>query len=190
MTSIIKFRPFATRCVVSRMPKVMHTLSTNNEPGLWWYDQRDLPSWDWSNNVLWKRSDLHRPVHLVEDDKVWKLSCDLPGIKAKDLSITSDGSMIQISASRHYAGRSGDSKTETHSQFFESFPVNSRRVDLSQIKANLSDGVLIVSAPKKSKSDLHKVTVTTDPHVLDEEGELESKSSVTIDHVSDHPKSM
>jgi HSP20 family molecular chaperone IbpA len=187
MTSIIKFRPFATRSVGNRIPKVMNALCTN-EPGLWWHDQRDLPSWGWSNN-LWKRSDLHRPVHLIEDDKVWKISCDLPGIKAKDLSITSDGSMIQISASRHYAGRSGDSKTETNTQFFESFPVNSHRVDLSQIKANLSDGVLIVSAPKKSKFDLHKVTVTTDPHVF-EERELESESSVTIDHVSDPPKSM
>jgi Hsp20/alpha crystallin family len=109
----------------------------------------------------------------TENDEVWKLSYDLPGIKAKDLTVTTNGSNVQISAARHFTGLSGDSKSVKKSRIFKSFPVNSN--NLSQLKANLSDGVLVISAPKKTKSDFNKITITTEPHL--DGGSLEGEES-------------
>jgi HSP20 family molecular chaperone IbpA len=162
MASIIKLRPFATRSLSSYAPRIMSALSS--DPDLWFNEPF------FSNNSLWNQpttslsTDFHRPVRVVENDHVWKLSCDLPGIKAKDVSVTSDGTNIQISAARHYVVGKNDSKTIKKSRFIQTFPIHSQMVDVSQIKANLSDGVLIVTAPKKTEESQHKIAITTEPH--------------------------
>lgn len=160
MLSLIKFRPFATHSRRYR-PKVVNALAND---ATWWYD---TPLWSSivpsTNNDSWNRS-----MNVVENEKVWKLSYDLPGIKAKDLSVTLDGSNVQISAARHFASTNGDSKTVKKSRIFQSFPVNSNNVDLSQLKANLSDGVLVITAPKKAESTVNQITITTEPHPEDE----------------------
>jgi HSP20 family molecular chaperone IbpA len=136
----------------------------SSDPDLWFNEPF------FSNNSLWNQpttslsTDFHRPVRVVENDHVWKLSCDLPGIKAKDVSVTSDGANIQISAARHYVVGKEDSKTIKKSRFIQTFPIHSQMVDVSQIKANLSDGVLIVTAPKKTEESQHKIAITTEPH--------------------------
>jgi HSP20 family molecular chaperone IbpA len=179
MSTILKFRPFAAQCR-RYSPNIVSALTND---ATWWYDE---PLW--SRNSAFKNLDGGNHFgELIDNDKVWKLSYDLPGIKAKDLSVTIDGSNVQISATRNLTSLSGDSKTIKKARIVKSFPVSSNNVDLSQLKANLSDGVLVISAPKKDLSDVKEITITTDPHseetdlldddedeqIVIEEGELE-----------------
>jgi HSP20 family molecular chaperone IbpA len=143
----------------------------------------------WSSVSPWKNVDTfqQRPAQLIDNDKVWKLSYDLPGIKAKDLSVTVDGSNVQVTASRNFASLSGDSKTVKKSRIFKSFPVNSLAVDLSQLKANLSDGVLVISAPKNQASNVKEISITIEPHKEEDlallEGDLEDLDEDEVDDV-------
>jgi HSP20 family protein len=143
------------------------------------------PSWkcsqpDWSS--------CFSGVEVAEDDKVWKLSLDLPGIKSSDLSVTTDGNKIQIAASRHYPDSSGDSKTVKKSRIAKSFLVDPNTIDLSRIKANLADGVLLLSAPKIEKPAPHQVPITTEPQAEEESTKSESLEdefeNVTLEEAS------
>jgi HSP20 family molecular chaperone IbpA len=138
---------------------------------LWWHSDPVR-----SSCASWKRSKVRHSIHVVEDDKMWKLSCDLPGIKVNDLSVTSDGKNLHISASRFHSNSDGDSTSATvkRSLISESFPVDWRIVDLSEIKANLSAGVLIVSAPKKPKPDVLTIPITTNPHLEESATSIET----------------
>jgi HSP20 family molecular chaperone IbpA len=159
MSTLLKFRPFAAQCR-RYTPNILSALTND---ATWWYDE---PVWTKSSS----RNSLDSGNNfgeLIDNDKVWKLSYDLPGIKAKDLSVTIDGNNVQISASRNLTSLSGDSKTVKKARIFKSFPVTSNNVDLSQLKANLSDGVLVISAPKKESSDVKEITITTEPHSED-----------------------
>lgn len=185
---MIKFRPFAAQCR-RYSPNIISALTND---ATWWYDE---PLW--SRNSAFKNLDSGNHFgELIDNDKVWKLSYDLPGIKAKDLSVTIDGSNVQISATRNLTSLNGDSKTIKKARIVKSFPVSSNNVDLSQLKANLSDGVLVISAPKKDMSDVKEIAITTDPHaeethLLDDdedeqitigEGDLELElETITID---------
>jgi HSP20 family protein len=153
MTTIIKFRPFTTHCKrVTRSPSIMHPLFYHAS---WKYGRPDWTS-------------CFSGVEVAEDEKVWKMSLDLPGIKSNDLSVTTDGNKIQIAASRHYPDSSGEPKTVKKSRISKSFLVDTDTIDLSQIKANLADGVLLLSAPKITKPAPHQVPITTDPHADEE----------------------
>lgn len=152
----------------------MSALST--DPDLWFNEPFFSANSLWNQPTTSLSTDFHRPVRVVENDHVWKLSCDLPGIKAKDVSVTSDGSNIQIAAARHYVVGKNDSKTIKKSRFIQTFPIHSSMVDVSQIKANLSDGVLIVTAPKKTEDHQQKIAITTEPHKTEDlaiEGNIE-----------------
>ena len=156
MATLIKFRPFAAQCR-RYSPNILSALTNDST---WYYDE---PMWTKSSS----RNSLDSGNNfgeLIDNDKVWKLSYDLPGIKAKDLSVTIDGSNVQVSASRNLTSLSGDSKTVKKARIFKSFPVSSNNVDLSQLKANLSDGVLVISAPKKESLDVKEIKITTEPH--------------------------
>ena len=177
MATLIKFRPFAAQCR-RYSPNILSALTNDST---WWYDE---PLWTKSSS----RNSLDSGNNfgeLIDNDKVWKLSYDLPGIKAKDLSVTIDGSNVQISASRNLTSLSGDSKTIKKARIFKSFPVTSNNVDLSQLKANLSDGVLVISAPKKESSDMKEIAITTEPH-SEEPGLLDGEEleQLAIDEAS------
>ena len=51
---------------------------------------------------------------------------------------------------------------------FESFGVDTNTVDLSKLTANLADGVLVVSAPKKARTEPVSITLTTEFHKASE----------------------
>lgn len=163
MTTIIKFRPFTTHCYkVARNPRTMHPFFYNTS----WKCSRP----DWSSCLS--------EIKVAEDDKVWKMSLDLPGIKSSDLSVTTDGNKIQIDASRHFPDSStGDSKSAKKSRISKSFLVDANQIDLSKIKANLADGVLLLSAPKIPKPAPHQIPISTDP-LADEEAAVPDETEI------------
>ena len=96
-----------------------------------------------------------------EDDKELRFSVDVPGVKAADLNVTFKDGQLQISGSRR--SKSEDGKTVKRARFSKSFSLNEDEVDVSKMKANLEDGVLLITVPKKPEREPLKITVTTEP---------------------------
>ena len=110
------------------------------------------------------------------NNKEFQISLDLPGVKAEDLNIQVDDGVLSIAGFRRvYSNnnRADDGNDETNaikkSRFSYSMTIDSNVIDTSKVSANLADGVLLVTAPKLPKSKPVNVTITTNPHLLEED---------------------
>jgi len=82
------------------------------------------------------------------DDKVI-LTVDTPGMKADDIDVKleHDGRMIRLSGMK----KSKEGGVEIESRFDKAFMLGKNVFDTDKITANLVDGVLTVTAPKKGE---------------------------------------
>lgn len=80
---------------------------------------------------------------LSTDDKIMYL-LDLPGIKASDAKVEIRNGVLSIQAER----KDGNS----YSKYAQQFLVKESDVDSDKIAANMSDGVLTITIPKKEES--------------------------------------
>jgi HSP20 family protein len=98
---------------------------------------------------------------ITDNDSVFQVAVDVPGVSAKDLSITleDDGHLLSIKGVRQ-------SKTDSYSfstRFSQSFSVDPS-VDVDKFTAKLENGVLIVAAPKDLKrieDNMRSIPITT-----------------------------
>lgn len=97
-----------------------------------------------------------------EDDKEIRFSVDVPGVKASDLDVTVKDGQLHVSGVRKT--KSVDGKTVKRARYAKTFTLDEDATDVTQMKANLSDGVLVVSVPKKAKKSPVKIAITTEPH--------------------------
>ncbi|KAL3942998.1 MAG: hypothetical protein SGBAC_002905 [Bacillariaceae sp.] len=93
-----------------------------------------------------------------EDDKHYVFQVDLPGVKADDLKMKLDdtrggggSTMIHLSGGRQFQSKDGSS-FET-SSFERQFSVG-HNVDKEKIAADLKDGVLTITVPKKEPEEI------------------------------------
>jgi len=88
--------------------------------------------------------------NIVEDENMMELMLDLPGVRAEDVSIAlqEGGKVLKITGSRKYR-RQQHGRVIT-SEFDQVFTIDPSILDVEEISANLSDGVLVVSVPKLS----------------------------------------
>lgn len=113
---------------------------------------------------------------VTENDQEFQLSIDVPGIKAPDLHVELEqgGRVLKVSGGRKIRQTLPDgSITSSESKFEKMFTID-RNVDTSQITANLSDGVLVVTAPKDPKhTEIRQVPIVEGPPVafIKEQGE-------------------
>merc|ERR1711976_345922 len=93
------------------------------------------------------------------DDKV-VLTIDAPGMKADDVDVKleHDGRMIRVSGMK----KSKEGDVEIESRFDKAFMLGDNKYDTDKITANLVDGVLTVTAPKKVEEKMieGKIKVT------------------------------
>lgn len=83
---------------------------------------------------------------IGENENGMELSFDLPGVHASDISLTLSerNTVLKITASRKYKQHGQIVSTE----FDQMFTIDPSVLDVDQIEARLSDGVLVVSVPK------------------------------------------
>ena len=95
------------------------------------------------------------PVDIIETDKEFRLKVDLPGVKKEDINISVKEGVLTITAERKEESVDENSKytrTERHyGSFTRSFSLG-ETIDPDKIMANLSDGVLEVSLPRKEEA--------------------------------------
>lgn len=115
-----------------------------------------------------------------DNDDCLLLSIEVHDWKASDLRITVSDKLICVSASRE---TSEDKASKLETSWRRSFAVNSQSIDLSQVKAHLSDGVLLVTAPKKPDAVTSSIEVMTDPvTTLEADKALESNDTFALSY--------
>lgn len=98
---------------------------------------------------------------IHEDDSKYSIAIDVPGVKAEDMDmkLEDNGRVLHLSGSRTVKAKNdgGISKTS----FVKRFTIGDN-VDTEKISANLENGVLEVTAPKKTptKKEPHVIKIT------------------------------
>jgi HSP20 family molecular chaperone IbpA len=123
---------------------------------------------------------------ISEDDTSMELAFDLPGVRGSDISLTllDRNTVLKVTGSRKYKQYG----QIVSSEFDQMFTIDPSVLDVEKIEARLSDGVLVISAPKLPRGDVageKKIPITiqaTDKDILpneEQEGLDENKSGVS-----------
>ena len=111
--------------------------------------------------MVLQRSSPGYEVH--QNDKAWQISIDVPGVKAADMKVDleQNGRLLHVCGGRKVVKDNQMSET----RFDKKFTIGDD-IDTSKISANLSDGVLVLTAPKKEKKEPESTTIaiTEGPH--------------------------
>jgi HSP20 family protein len=103
-------------------------------------------------------------VDLVETEKAFELSAELPGVDAKDLDVTLADGILTIKGEKSEAKEEKDKGYYLSERRYGSFQRSlelPRGVDSEKIEANFSNGVLkliLPKTPERQKKD-RKITV-------------------------------
>jgi HSP20 family molecular chaperone IbpA len=97
-------------------------------------------------------------IEFNENDTGIRLSMDLPGVHAKDLEVSVQRGVLSIRGYR--SQKSIDGQVVKKQKISRRFAVDTDTVDVTHATANLSNGVLLITAPKKSKPVTVKIPVT------------------------------
>lgn len=106
-------------------------------------------------------NDYHNRVsnyRIEEDDKNYIIEMDMPGVKKEDLEIGIKENILSISAKRKktFKSENGESREEVISSYEQSFNISTKGIDVENIAANLNNGVLMVTLPKKEELKYEK----------------------------------
>jgi HSP20 family protein len=133
-------------------------------PAPWWIEPRDpfadfmpmtvFPHIERDPFMVLRRSSPGYEIH--EDDNKFQLSIDVPGCKPDDITVNleQDGRLLHLSGGRKV--EKDGSMTET--RFDKRFTL-AENIDTTNISANLADGVLVVTAPKKELPKLEAKSI-------------------------------
>lgn len=105
-------------------------------------------------------------VDIEEEEKAYKVSAELPGVKKEDLSVEIDGNRVVISAEvrkeREEKEKGEKGRTimrETyHGSAMRSFSL-AHDIDEGQVTAKLEDGILHLTLPKREGARNRRVTI-------------------------------
>ena len=115
-------------------------------------------------------------------EKEFNITLDVPGVKLNDLELKIDEGVLRITGVRQTFVSEG--KAVKKSRIDHSFAIDAD-IDVSKMKANLSDGVLVVTAPKIPKPEPIVVKISTLPHEkflqVSEKGSDKDKNSEKSD---------
>jgi len=94
-----------------------------------------------------ERMEASSPTYdITEDETKMELAVDLPGVRAQDITVElqDGGNALKISGTRssRHRGRLFSSK------FDQVFSLDANTIDIDKVNVTLSNGVLLVSAPK------------------------------------------
>jgi HSP20 family molecular chaperone IbpA len=122
--------------------------------------------------MVLRRSSPGYEIH--EDDNKFQLSIDVPGVKAADMKVDleKDGRVLHLSGGRKVEKEGSVTETRFDKRF-----LIAENVDTSKIAANLADGVLVVTAPKKviEEEKTTTIAITEGPPADSGKIEIESK---------------
>ena len=105
---------------------------------------------------------LEMRMDVNEDDKGYRITVDMPGVKKEDIDVAVEGNQVTISAEvKHDLSR--DTEKEIHRERFTgkafrsfSLPIE---VDSSKAEARYDGGVLNLTLPKKGNTQAKRISI-------------------------------
>lgn len=130
---------------------------------------RDLLRWDPFREMapiapVFERMAFAPTFDVVENKDAYVFKADLPGVKAEDIEITTQGNRIQIAGVREHEH---EAKTETVYTYERQYGTFTRAftlpdgADIELAKSALENGVLTLVVPKRPNAVAKKIEIAT-----------------------------
>ena len=88
---------------------------------------------------------------IEEDDKNYFIEMDMPGVKKEDLEIGIKENILSIYAERKKEDKTENKEAVVVSKYEQSFNISAKGIDIDNIQANLENGILTLTLPKKEE---------------------------------------
>ena len=114
-----------------------------------------------TNSILRRSAPAYE---ISENEKEFKVSVDLPGVRPEDcqVNVEQNGRVLHLSGGRKIEKEDGYTET----RFDQKFTLG-KHIDPTKITANLSDGVLVLTAPKDPEVvQTRNIAITSNPHPM------------------------
>jgi HSP20 family protein len=111
---------------------------------------RALGGWPGGRDITWSPS-----FEIRETDDAFVFRADMPGVRNEDLDISMIGNQLQISGRREQEQQQDEGRYHTYERAYGSFSrvfALPDSADVDNIRAELNNGVLTLSVPKKPGS--------------------------------------
>lgn len=95
---------------------------------------------------------------MKENDKVYLISIDLPGMDKKDITIETTGNRLIVSGERKEESENKEGTKKSYRQFNQSFSLPDD-ANLDAITATSTNGVLKITVPKTGKKVSKKIEI-------------------------------
>jgi HSP20 family protein len=164
---------------------------TSRDPFAPFFSRRESPFMDTMSPLRNFPFHRHNPTKLLrslspgyeikEHDGTYEIAVHVPdGVKASDVAVEleNDGTVLHLSGERRQEDENGKLVSET--RFEKRFTIGTN-VDTDNITANLSDGVLVLTAPKIETEQKRTIAITEKPHVASEEEVIQKSYSDECD---------
>ena len=92
-------------------------------------------------------------VEVTENDKMFKIAAELPGLEQKDIELTVSGNTLTLKGEKRYEKDEKDKDRHMSERAYGSFQRSftlSESVDRDKITAELTKGVLTITLPKSA----------------------------------------
>lgn len=102
------------------------------------------------------------PIDIVEEQNDFKVYCDLPGVSNDQLDLSIANNVLTIKGEKREPSSSADRpvlRCETWTGAFQRTLSLPSTVDPSGVEAKLSDGVLVVTLPKREELKPKQINV-------------------------------
>jgi HSP20 family molecular chaperone IbpA len=100
----------------------------------------------------WAKKNLTPPYDIIETDTAIQIAMDVPGIEMNEFSITLDDKdqILSISGRREQKTTTTTKDNKTYRRAFtQKFALKNPQIDTNEISAQLHNGVLTITIPKK-----------------------------------------
>ncbi len=100
------------------------------------------------------KSSSSPPVTLLELEDHYRVACDLPGVELEQMTVSVEDSVLSIRGARHASELPESAKlivNERPSKEFSRSIRLAQNADVSHVDAELKNGVLTVTIPKRSE---------------------------------------
>lgn len=118
--------------------------------------------WDPFRSGLGRASELNPSVDVVETKDAYVFKADLPGVREQDVQAQVTGNVLTISGEKQEESRDEGDRYHATERFWGSFARSFTLppgADLDSVKAELKDGVLTVTVPKRPEVQPKKITI-------------------------------
>ena len=107
--------------------------------------------------------ELEIKVDVTEDDKAYRVTADVPGVKKEDIQVSIDGNEVAITAEarsekEEKKGEKVIRSERYYGRQYRSFSLG-HEIDQSKAEAKVQDGVLELVLPKKEGTAAQRLTV-------------------------------